>query len=322
MPASASPRIASIGECMIELRHLGDDRLELAFGGDTFNTAVYLLRAGRAQGLRVDYATALGDDPYSAAMRAFFAREGVGTGLVATLKDRLPGLYAIRTDAHGERSFYYWRREAAARDMFAGDAGSALAERLAGYDWLYLSGITLSILDEPARKRLTDALDAARARGARVAFDSNYRPRGWENADAACRTFAAVLERVDLALPTFGDEQALHGDADPRATIRRLHAAGVAEIAIKNGEKAAHVSDRGAILGVPPVEVRNVVDTTAAGDAFNGGYLAARIAGLSIEAAARHAHRLAAAVVQHRGAIIPADATPPLETAASDQKPR
>lgn len=305
---------------MIELRHLTEDRLELAFGGDTFNTAVYLLRAGRAQGLRVDYATALGDDPYSTAMRAFFEHEGVGTGLVATLKGRLPGLYAIRTDERGERSFYYWRREAAARDMFTGEAGVALARRLADYDWLYLSGITLSVLDAGARKRLMDALDAARARGARVAFDSNYRPRGWESADAARKAFAAVLERVDLALPTFCDEQVLHGDADPRATIRRLHAAGVAEIAVKDGDKAAFVLDRGAVLEIPPVRIHNVVDTTAAGDAFNGGYIAARIAGHGVESAARCAHCIAAAVVQHRGAIIPAAATPSLESIASDQK--
>jgi 2-dehydro-3-deoxygluconokinase len=317
--ASASPRIASIGECMIELRHLGEDKLELAFGGDTFNTAVYLLRAGRARDLTVDYATALGDDPYSAAMRAFFEREGVGTGLVATLKGRLPGLYAIRTDARGERTFYYWRREAAARDMFSGEAGAALAERLGGYDWIYLSGITLSILDEPARKRLMDALDRARAKGARVAFDSNYRPRGWASPEATRAAFAAVLDRTDVCLPTYGDEQALHGDADPRATARRLHAAGVREIAVKNGDDPATVSDGSRIVEIPPAKVGNVVDTTAAGDAFNGGYLAARIAGEDVEAAARWGHRLAAAVVQHRGAIIPADATPSFGTSASDQ---
>lgn len=298
---------------MIELRHLGDSKLELAFGGDTFNTAAYIARAGKPFGLKVDYATAIGDDPYSDAMRALFESEGVGTGLVGVLKGRLPGLYAIRTDARGERTFYYWRREAAARDMFTGEPGKALAEALAGYDWIYLSGITLSILDESARERLMSVLDRARARGGRVVFDTNYRARGWASIEATRAAFAAVLKRVDVALPTFGDESTVWDDAEPRATIDRLHAAGVREVAVKNGEAACCASDGKTLFQIAAEPVAQIVDTTAAGDAFNGGYLAARIVGYDIERAVRAGHRLAGAVVQHRGAIIPADATPTLE---------
>lgn len=298
---------------MIELRHLGDNQLELAFGGDTFNTAAYLVRAGRPYDLKVDYATAVGDDPYSDAMRAFFSGEGVGTGLIGVRKGRLPGLYAIRTDARGERTFYYWRREAAARDMFADEAGKALADALAGYDWIYLSGITLSILDEAARARLTDALDRARARGGRVVFDSNYRARGWPDVAAARAAFADLLKRVDVALPTFSDEQTVWDDADPRATIDRLHGRGVREIAVKNGDAVALASDGKTLFQIAAERIDHVVDTTAAGDAFNGGYLAARIAGLDVERAVRAGHRLAGAVVQHRGAIIPREATPTLD---------
>ncbi len=310
----SSPRIAAIGECMIELRHLGDDKLELAFGGDTFNTATYIVRAGKARALTVDYVTALGDDPYSAAMRAFFAGEGVGTDLVRTIKGRLPGLYAIRTDARGERTFYYWRREAAARDMFLGTDGAALADKLAAFDWIYLSGITLSILDEASRARLIDALDRARARGGKVVFDSNYRPRNWTSVEATRAAYLEVLKRTDVALPTFSDEQAVFGDIDPHATVQRHHGYGVKEVAVKNGEAAAVASDGRMVYQIAAEPVKQVVDTTAAGDAFNGGYLAARIIGQDIERAVRAGHRLAGAVVQHRGAIIPADATPSLET--------
>jgi 2-dehydro-3-deoxygluconokinase len=309
-----SPRIAAIGECMIELRHLGDAQLELAFGGDTFNTATYIVRAGKAHGFKVDYVTALGDDPYSDAMRAFFAGEGVGTALVGTIKGRLPGLYAIRTDARGERTFYYWRREAAARDMFLGSAGEALAEQLVTYDWIYLSGITLSILDAGSRERLTASLDRARARGGKVVFDSNYRPRNWTSLEATRAAYLDILKRTDVALPTFSDEQAVFGDSDAHATVQRLHGYGVPEVAVKNGEAAAVASDGRMIYQIAAEPVKAVIDTTAAGDAFNGGYLAARISGLDIEHAVRAGHRLAGAVVQHRGAIIPAEATPSLET--------
>ena len=58
-------RVASVGECMVELRHRSPSDLELAYGGDTLNFAVYLSRLVRDRGARVDYVTALVDDAYS-----------------------------------------------------------------------------------------------------------------------------------------------------------------------------------------------------------------------------------------------------------------
>jgi 2-dehydro-3-deoxygluconokinase len=304
------PRVAAIGECMIELRHRNDWRLDLAFGGDTFNTAAYLARLGREEGLSVDYATALGEDPYSAAMRAAFAREGIGLSLVRTIAGRLPGLYAIRTDAQGERTFFYWRREAAARAMFDGPEGEALARALQDYDWLYFSGITLSILDDEARLMLFAALDAARARGAHIAFDPNYRPLGWSEPAVARAVMSEALRRSDLALPTFLDERSLFGDADAEACVRRLTKLGVKEIAIKDSGAPALVHDGTHHANVPANSVARIVDTTAAGDAFNAGYLHARITGRPALEAASAGHRLAASVVAHPGAIIPAASMP------------
>jgi 2-dehydro-3-deoxygluconokinase len=100
-------RVAAIGECMLELRHRDERLLELAFAGDSFNTALYLARCNPRERLTVDYVTALGTDPYSAAMLQSWREEGIGTGAVALLPGKLPGLYFIRTDAVGERSFFY-----------------------------------------------------------------------------------------------------------------------------------------------------------------------------------------------------------------------
>lgn len=91
-------RIACIGECMIELREEADGRLSRGYGGDTLNTAVYLARLGG----RVDYVTALGDDPWSDEMIAGWQSEGIRTNLVLRLPECLPGLYVIQTDASGE----------------------------------------------------------------------------------------------------------------------------------------------------------------------------------------------------------------------------
>ena len=108
-------RVAAIGECMLELTHRDERTLALGHGGDTFNTALYLARAGASSGIAVDYVTALGTDPMSDTMVAGWQAEGVGTARVVRLEGKLPGLYLIRTGDSGERRFFYWRSEAAVR---------------------------------------------------------------------------------------------------------------------------------------------------------------------------------------------------------------
>ena len=300
-------RVASIGECMIELRHRSATGLDLAYGGDTLNTAAYLARLTRDRDARVDYVTALGDDAYSDGMLAMWRDEGVAADLVARLPGRLPGLYTIRTDEHGERTITYWRSASAARDMLCGARAEQIATALQGYDLLYLSGITLSILDAAQRTALIAIADRVRAHGGRVAFDGNYRPVGWPNPDAARAAFDEMLARVDIALPTLEDE-ALFGACDPLECAERLHRQGVAEVAIKLGRAGCFLSSAQFTGEVPAETVDLVVDSTAAGDSFNAGYLATRVLGADPQRAARLGNRLAARVIAYPGAIIPAPA--------------
>ena len=116
-----------------------------------------------------------------------------------------------------------------------------------------------------------------------------------------------ALKRVDYALPTFDDEAVLWGDPSPEATVERLQAFGIGEIVVKNGPNSALVAVSGQQEHVPVPEVVQAVDTTAAGDSFNAGYIAARLKGESPASAALAGHTLAGQKVRHRGAIIPRD---------------
>ncbi len=300
---------------MIELRHTDSQTLKLGFGGDTLNTAVYLARTGRDAGICVDYITALGDDPYSQGMVDAWQEEGIGTDLVARLPGRLPGLYIIRTDERGERSFTYFRSAAAARDMLREGRDARLAEQLVGYACLYLSGITLSILDDGQRRLLMDVLDRLRNAGTQVAFDSNYRPAGWSRIDEARTWMSEALRRCDIALPTLDDEQRLFGDASADACLARLRTIGVHEIVLKLGGEGSLIWPAGASTAtrVAPMTVSKIADTTAAGDSFNAGYLYGRLVGKDSVAAAAIGNRLAAIKIQYPGAIIPRTAMPTLD---------
>ncbi len=299
LAAPCSPAIACIGECMVELRELPDGTLRRSHGGDTLNTAVYLARLG----MRVDYVTALGDDGWSDEMVAAWQGEGIGVALVHRLPGRLPGLYIIQTDAGGERRFLYWRDSAAARHLFVQLAPGNLDR----FGVLYLSGITLSIYDGSGREALFAALAAARARGAWVVFDTNFRPRGWPDRGVARSLFRRAFGVASLVLASMEDLRLLFG---PEGEAELLRHATEAEIALKLDHPACRLWWDSGAAEVAALPVPSVVDTTAAGDSFAAAYLAARLGGAPPPEAARAGHRLAGAVVGHPGAIIPRSAMP------------
>ncbi|WCE09782.1 MULTISPECIES: sugar kinase [Pseudomonas] len=312
LPLVSSPltRIGLIGECMVELRTQADGQLAQAFGGDTLNAAVYLRRLLEDGEVQVDYLTAVGDDTLSQAMRARWREEGVSDERVRVLPGRLPGLYLIQTDADGERRFLYWRGEAAARECFDGADAQPLLAALAGYQVLYLSGISLAVLTDTGRERLFAALREARATGTRLVFDNNYRPRLWAGVQAARTAYQRLLQLTDLALVTWEDDAALFGFADEAALFAQYAEWGVAEVALKRGARSCLVQDRQGRQEVDGEAVARVVDTTAAGDSFSAAYLACRLQGGAPDVAARWGHRLAATVIQHPGALIPRAAMP------------
>lgn len=295
-------KVISIGEVMAEFARGADGRYGAAYGGDTFNTAIYLARAG----VEVAYATALGDDRYSDAIRAAAEAEGIGTGQMLRVPGRNVGLYVIDTDARGERSFTYWRDTSPARELFELPGWETVAEAIIEASVIYLSGITLSLYSNVGLGRLLATLEFARERGARIVFDGNFRPRGWGGDLARARTvYAQTLKRTTIALPTFEDEVMLWGDGSPAAVGERLSTFGVPEVVVKNGGEGALVFFGGTSHLVPVPQPVEPVDTTAAGDSFNAAYLAARLNGAAPAAAAEAGHVLAGRVIRHRGAIMP-----------------
>jgi 2-dehydro-3-deoxygluconokinase len=306
--------VALIGECMVELQEDGDG-LRQSFGGDTLNTAVYLSRLCAGQDAKISYVTALGTDFLSDKMIDSWHAENIDTSLVQRLDNKLPGMYMVKVDETGERSFLYWRNEAAAK-FWLDEASDKLLEDIASYDAVYLSGISLAILSDESREKLYKLLAASKARGAKVIFDNNYRPRLWKNKQQALDAYAQVLAVTHTALLTFDDEEVLYGDTSIEQCIARSKAFGVAEIVIKQGAGECIIFNADGQIGVPGTVVKKVVDTTAAGDSFAAGYLAARLLGGSAEKAAKTGHVMAGTVIQHKGALIATEVMPKFDSIA------
>jgi 2-dehydro-3-deoxygluconokinase len=291
-----------VGECMIELRRVGEDQFMQAFSGDAYNTAVYFRRSSK---LPSTFVSAIGIDSTSTALRQHAIKHGLDAGLILNLPEYSPGLYMIETTPDGERSFLYWRDNSAARQMLTQEHADVLRSHAVDCRLIYFSGITLAILDEPRRERLLALAAAVRRSGGWVGFDSNYRPKLWRDKSSAVRWIEAALAIATHALVTFDDERDLHGDSTPLETIARILQAGAAEAVVKLGPDGCLVqsSQMPDAITVPAEKV-TPVDTTAAGDSFNAAFLAARLEKKSLEDSARAGVRLAARVIQFPGAII------------------
>lgn len=306
-------RVQAVGECMLEIVRSAHGA-RLGYAGDTFNTAVYLSRVARELGVEVDvrYLTGVGVDAESRRMRDRWRELGVGDDAIAVPGATL-GAYLIDTDGAGERSFTYWRSDSAASRVFR---DAAWIERL-GADYVYLSGVSLQLMAPHVRVDLVGRLRQLRRQGATVAFDSNYRPSGWPDVQTARTAMAEVMRECDLALVTLEDEVALGACHDATSCAARLAALGVPEFVVKLGADGALVQSAGQGLTHVPTTRRAAVDTTGAGDSFNGAYLAARAGAYPALAAAQVANRVAGDVVTRRGAIVD---TEPLDPSACQER--
>lgn len=283
---------------MLEMAPSGDRTYRQGYAGDTFNTIWHLaqLLDGRSS---AGFVTRVGTDRFSEG----FVHEMVADGLdiSGVVRDRVRGmgLYLIELEG-GERSFHYWRQHSAARHL--ADDAHQLQASFEGAGLIYLSGVTLAILAPEAREHMLSALAAARLEGPLISFDPNIRLQLWSSQDEARAAISQMAETTDIALPSFDDEATLWGDSSPADTISRLQAHGVAEIIVKNGAKAVHYACDGVSRCVATPHVHGVRDTTGAGDAFNAGYLAARLVGLEVRSAIGLGQRLSAEVIVTYGA--------------------
>lgn len=301
--------LIALGECMVELyatQPLGSaDVLHRSCGGDVLNALVAAARLGG----RTGFITRVGDDPFGPALLGQWQREGIDVAQ-APLVAGENGVYFISLLADGEREFTYRRANSAASQLTAAGLD---AHYIAAAHCILLSGITQALAPS-AREATLAAARIAREHGVKVAYDPNYRPRLWAGQGGLAAARAALLELLpltDFLLPSYPADVVLLDSVLPDAGPAAVRAAaaqfalGGAEVAMKCGADGSLVVQDGVQTAVSAVPAPQVVDTTGAGDAWNGAYLLHRLQGTPPARAAALANGIAADKLRHRGAIPP-----------------
>ena len=293
------------GECMIELRSIEESLMRQSFAGDVYNAAVYLKRCFPA--INSSIVTSVGQDNLSDKMISVFAEEEIDTEFVFKHDTKIPGMYLGETDDVGERSFTYWRSDAAARYTMELFNDEAIA-KLKCADMFFFSGISLAIIKPELRDSFWQMVWQLKDAGVQIVFDPNYRARLWASVDETKLLYDLALQVSDIVLPGIEDFNSIYGHTSFDHVKTFCKPYNIKELVIKDGPNGVLVVYDGEETFIDILPVENVVDTNSAGDSFNGAYLGSRLTGRSITDAVQLAAKAAGTVIQYPGAIIPKEA--------------
>ncbi len=294
-------KIVFIGEAMLELVNTNQETLKKSFAGDTYNSSVYLKRAFPDDD--VAFMTAVGKDTLSCSFIAALNKEAINSSFIGLSNNHM-GAYMVLNDESGERSFLYWRNDSAAKSMMESFDDEQMQ---ASFDVVFFSGITLAILNSEHRSLFFKLIERLKSSGSLIIFDPNYRAKLWASELEAKQVMQTAFELSDWLMPGVEDFATLYGLTDVESCLTFCKQFAFKEVVLKHGDKAVHiVNDEGA-LAVQITPSTRVIDTTSAGDAFNGIYIGARLQGANAKYAAELASYAAKRVIETPGAIMPAD---------------
>ncbi|WP_303673323.1 sugar kinase [Vampirovibrio chlorellavorus] len=284
---------------MLELSSEGDLKqarvFNRSFGGDTLNTAVAAARLGS----NVGYITRLGNDAFALALQEMILKEGIQISPKRNGKGPT-GLYFVSVDHEGQRDFVYYRQHSAATQLGPDDISVDLIKQS---KIVYSSGITLAI-SPSARQATLKAFRLARENGVMTAFDPNYREALWESEEKMVDAFNEVLPWVDIFLPSFPDDTvSMINFNKPQQVVDYFLFKGVKLVVVKVGAQGCYLGYKREIQQIPSMSIK-AIDTTGAGDAFNGGFLHGLAQGESLINCAKLGITTASLKVLNRGSAI------------------
>ena len=164
--------------------------------------------------------------------------------------------------------------------------------------------ISLAIFDRDQQVKLLDLMQQAKQSGVITVFDSNYRANLWQDTQHAQDIIRQAWQHTCMALPSWQDEKNIFDYQSKEDCIKQLLQWGVTDIAMSCAQEPVILATQQSQQEIPITPITDIIDTTAAGDSFNAGYMMARILDEKPAKAVQYGINLASKVIQHHGALI------------------
>lgn len=261
-------------------------------GGSAANTAAALARLGVA----CRFAGAVGDDSFGRFAIESLTEAGVDTSPVTVSPGDPTVVVVAVVQPDGDRLIYVWPPSGGAHGALQ---PSHAVDAVTGSTWLHVSGICLRV--QPARDAVLAAMRRARANGIPVSFDLNLRLENWGWEAGFREVVEAGVELADVVLGAASDEIGALAQIDDPVAAAKVLAGGDRLVIARLGAAGAVACSGNEVTSAPGFEV-SVADTVGAGDAFDAGFIAARIGGEDVAGAVRWGNAVAGLTVSQPGA--------------------
>ena len=288
--------IIGIGECLIEFFEEGSHSYKQSVAGDVFNTLFYASRLGLKTGLISNF----GNDDLTKHIWELMDQEGIDRSSITRSETKTNGLYLISTNESGDPHYSFWRNDSAAKETLQTIDPKRIEEYILTSKYFHFSAIALAILNE--REILISLLQRIHGKMT-ITFDTNFRKGLWDDIGILKSFIESAPSFVDILFVSSTDDENIFTKRSADEAIAFYRGLGYRKIIFKQGRKNVLAWDSMQMLEVPVLTGVKVIDATAAGDAFNAGFIAAQLHGESFESSIHSGNLCAAFVITRRGGI-------------------
>ena len=293
-------KLCAIGECMIEIANLSSNNFIQSFAGDTLNFLSYLNK----KNINVDYLTSVGKGEINRDFFSLLKLKKISRKLIHVHNYKEIGLYLIKNNKKGEKNFYYWRDDSAAKNYLNEIDYKKLEVVLKKYDYLYFSGITLSIISQNKQKDFCNLIKKLKEYDVKIIFDLNIRLKKWLNKKYLNKSMNRFLPYIDILFST-GEDMKNWKSNDNLDFFKKFIKSNKIKHAIfrKNASlNYSILSDK--IFKMTNKVHRRIIDSTGAGDGYNAAYISEFLNSGDVYSSLKESHMLGSKIVMKKGAII------------------
>ena len=291
--------VCSIGEAMIEISNIKNSSYSQSFAGDTLNFCNYLDK----KKLNAFFLSAIGKSEINQSLLDFVKSKNISTKYIKQINQFEIGLYLIKNKDNGEKQFFYWRDESAAKQYFNNIDFLNLYKELKNFDYIYFSGITLSIIHISKLNNFIKLLKLLKSKKIKIVFDFNIRPSRWNKKNLNI-FLDSVLKIVDICFLSGEDMNYWKNKNNIKSYEQIVRKYKIKHSIFRKNAEYTYVFLNKTRYVFKNKLIKKVVDTSGAGDGFNAAYLSNFIVNNDPVLALKAGSSLGSKIVMKKGAIV------------------